>query len=156
MLLSCAVAAHAPATDRHSSLTCFQAVNILQACTGKLGLSCNLCFHVEAHDDVDKQQYILKNMTMQALSLCRSVTAWRKWYHGPRGQGGPFKAEGAPLSPPNSLRREEILDRYAQHVKSCPSCTKVCFSLKSFLMLLITELHQELLQHSTLLMQKQH
>lgn len=56
---------------------------------------------------------------------CRSVTAWRKWYHGARGQGGPFKAEGAPLVAPTPLRREDILDRYTQHVKSCPSCSKV-------------------------------
>lgn len=54
----------------------------------------------------------------------RSVTAWRKWYHGARGQGGPFKAEGTPLLPPTLLKREDILDRYAQHVKSCPSCSK--------------------------------
>ena len=56
---------------------------------------------------------------------CRSVTAWRKWYHGARGQGGPFKAEGAPLVPPTPMKREDILDRYHQHVKSCPSCSKV-------------------------------
>ncbi|DBA75020.1 TPA: hypothetical protein ACH3X1_010361 [Trebouxia sp. C0004] len=54
----------------------------------------------------------------------RSVTAWRKWYNGARGQGGPFKAEGTPLVPPTPLKREDILDRYAQHVKSCPSCSK--------------------------------
>ena len=58
--------------------------------------------------------------------LYRSVTAWRKWYHGARGQSGPFKAEGAPLVAPTPLRREDVLDRYAQHVKSCPSCSKVC------------------------------
>lgn len=54
----------------------------------------------------------------------RSVTAWRKWYHGAGGQSGPFKAEGAPLVAPTPLRREDVLDRYAQHVKSCPSCSK--------------------------------
>ena len=30
-----------------------------------------------------------------------------------------------PLLPPTPLKREDILDRYAQHVKSCPSCSKV-------------------------------
>lgn len=46
----------------------------------------------------------------------------RKWYHGPRGRGGPFKQVDHPLVP---MKRTEILDRYNQHVKHCPSCSKV-------------------------------
>lgn len=46
----------------------------------------------------------------------------RKWFHGPRGRSGPFtQVHEAPAL----MRREEILDRYNQHVKHCPSCSKV-------------------------------
>lgn len=48
----------------------------------------------------------------------------RKWYHG-RGQGGPFKGGSKPLVAPPPMRREDILNRYEQHVKHCPSCSKV-------------------------------
>lgn len=46
----------------------------------------------------------------------------RKWFHGPRGRSGPFKQVH---EAPAFMKREEILDRYNQHVKHCPSCSKV-------------------------------
>lgn len=56
-----------------------------------------------------------------ASAADRSVTAMRKWFHGPRGRSGPFtQVHEAPAL----MRREEILDRYSQHVKHCPSCSK--------------------------------
>ncbi|KAK9814221.1 hypothetical protein WJX72_002503 [[Myrmecia] bisecta] len=55
----------------------------------------------------------------------RSVIAWRKWYHG-RGRGGATKSTGAePERPPKRLSRKALMDRYRQHTKHCPSCSKM-------------------------------
>jgi hypothetical protein len=54
----------------------------------------------------------------------RSVLAWRKWYHK-QGQGGFWKAAGRPATPAPELTREQLLDRFHQHTKQCPSCSKV-------------------------------
>lgn len=45
------------------------------------------------------------------------------WLDG-RGGGGPTPLAGGPL-PPALKRVEDVLDRYEQHTKFCPSCSRV-------------------------------
>ena len=45
------------------------------------------------------------------------------WLDG-RGGGGPTPLAGEPL-PPALERIEDVLDRYEQHTKFCPSCSRV-------------------------------
>lgn len=61
---------------------------------------------------------------LKFTSLCRSVLAWRKWFHK-EGQGGHWRASGQLATPAPQLSREQLLDRYHQHTKNCPACSKV-------------------------------
>ena len=59
-------------------------------------------------------------ITTRLSSLRRLVAAFRAWLSG-RGRGGPV-----PLTEKKELLPEhELLDHYAQHVRHCPSCSKV-------------------------------
>ena len=55
----------------------------------------------------------------------RGVVAFRRWFHG-KGQGGPqYFNPGKDVIPPASMPREQLLDRWEQHTKHCPSCKRV-------------------------------
>ena len=62
-----------------------------------------------------------------SLLLCRSVLAWRKWFHK-QGHSGYWQQIGREATPAPDLTREQLLDRYHQHTKNCPACSKVCNS----------------------------
>ena len=62
------------------------------------------------------------------LCICRSVLAWRKWFHK-QGQSGYWRQLGQEATPAPDLAREQLLDRYHQHTKNCPSCSKVLLCL---------------------------
>ena len=63
-----------------------------------------------------------------ALTICRTVTDFRKWLDK-RGRGGPIKGDPGPILED----RRVLLDRYEQHVKHCKACTQVrtCCPLES-------------------------
>jgi hypothetical protein len=50
------------------------------------------------------------------------VTAWRQWLDQHRA---PAWAPGAPPPPTQPLSKAVLLDRYEQHTKHCPTCSKV-------------------------------
>lgn len=51
----------------------------------------------------------------------RAVTALRRWL----GQVGPIPWARSALQPLVGVSKRELLDRYEQHTKDCPSCSKV-------------------------------
>ena len=56
---------------------------------------------------------------------CRSVLAWRKWFHK-EGRSGFWAQSRREATPAPDLAREQLLDRYHQHTQNCPACSKVC------------------------------
>ena len=56
------------------------------------------------------------------------MLAWRKWFHK-QGQSGHWRQLGREAKPAPDLAREQLLDRFHQHTKNCPSCSKVHFCL---------------------------
>lgn len=72
--------------------------------------------------------------------MCRSVLAWRKWFHK-QGQGGYWRQIGREASPAPELTREQLLDRYHQHTKHCPACSKVPCSCCAFTLPFTTHPH---------------
>ncbi len=62
-------------------------------------------------------------MNFNICHLRRIVAAYRAWMAG-RGKGGPVPLQDAgPMLP-----KQELLNRFTQHVQKCPSCSKVIFS----------------------------
>lgn len=51
------------------------------------------------------------------------MAAFRAWLDG-RGGGGPTPLAAGPL-PPEPQNKEQMLDRYNQHTRFCPSCSRV-------------------------------
>ena len=61
-----------------------------------------------------------KLLTRERWTVCRIVAAYRKWLAG-RGGGGPLPMpEGSEVQP-----QPQLLDRFSQHTKNCPSCSRV-------------------------------
>ena len=58
-----------------------------------------------------------------SVSCCAQVAAFRAWLDG-RGGGGPTPLAAGPL-PPELQSKEQMLDRYNQHTRFCPSCSQV-------------------------------
>ena len=51
--------------------------------------------------------------------------AFRRWFHG-KGRGGPpYFNPDKDAFPPASIPREQLLNRWEQHTRHCPSCKKV-------------------------------
>ena len=61
---------------------------------------------------------------MCMTACCQQVAAFRAWLDG-RGGGGPTPLAAGPL-PPELQSKEQMLDRYSQHTRFCPSCSRVC------------------------------
>lgn len=57
------------------------------------------------------------------VACCVQVAAFRAWLDG-RGGGGPTPLAAGPL-PPEPQSKEQMLDRYNQHTRFCPSCSWV-------------------------------
>lgn len=54
-----------------------------------------------------------------------AVKAFRAWFSGPGGNGAEFGHSAPGRSDADLKPKRVMLDRYEQHTKNCPACSKV-------------------------------